>query len=124
MTQRYSNRGVRVPHTAEMQQLHCQRRIAIATLSLFAGTSSLKDDINATFRTYDGVVADGNGIRYRLPNIDGIFPDDAAIKQLCSHVFRPQHAFTKSNNLELIEQLKVLAIFFSIRHSQIARHFK
>ncbi len=121
------SRNTRVVYLATTQELSTESyywRLWISVKNLPIVRRNWLDELADTFRVFDGAVIERNGKPYELPLVDKVFGHDPDMRWL-SYYLKSDHSglFPRSRSHK-IERLRLLDLYFRIKHPEIAGHFK
>lgn len=107
----------------ELNDQHYRRRLWMAARNIKISRRSWLDELTDTFRDFDGTILYRSNVPYKMPDIDEVFGHDPSMRWL-GYVLTP----TASNEAPFmrtrkVERLRVLDLYFRIKHPQIARNF-
>ena len=107
----------------ELGNEHYYRRLWLAARNIKISRRSWLNELANTFRDFNGVVIYRAGISYRIPCLDDVFGDDPDMRWL-GYYLKPDrsgdHPLSKTRKME---RLRLLDLYFRIKHPDIARHF-
>lgn len=83
------------------------------------------DAIADAVRDFDGQIVYAPGIPYRIPCVDEIFGDDPEMRWLGHYLTAGDpDGTTPLRRCTKLERLRLMDLYFRIRHPEIAKHFE
>lgn len=111
-------RVITVASDAQLLNPHYRRRLWIALRNEGISRRKWPDALAAAIYDFDGAILNPNGTRWNIPDIDDVMGDPrwlSALLEECNG--EPCRDTCK------IERLRILDLYFRIKHPNIQRHF-
>ena len=119
-------RGVIYIATAEellSRSYYCRLWVAARNISISTSRRSWLDAIADAIRDYKGLICHPGGARYKIPIVDDIFGGDHDMRWLSYFLLPDDSGRLPKMKTRKVERLRLIDLFFKIRHPDIARHF-
>ncbi|MGE4069829.1 MAG: hypothetical protein AB7E72_01485 [Lysobacterales bacterium] len=109
----------------ELGDIQYYLRLWIAARNITIGRRSWLDEIANTLRDYHGTIWASDGETYAIPLVDEVFGDDPDMRWMSDYL-RPsdQDCERPARISSLPTRVRLIDLYFRIKHPEIARHFK
>lgn len=97
-------------------------RLWIAARNAAISRRSWLDEIADAIRDFDGSILDELGLDYPIPDIDEVFGNDSEMRWFGYYLKENRFGYPFSTS-QKFERLRMVDLYFKIRHPDIARHF-
>lgn len=111
-------RIVFVTEAEKFKSPHRRKRLWLAARNLKISRRNWPDEIADAIYNFDGDIMVGS-IRWPIPDIDNILGDP----RWFSYYFEEDEEGEPRRNVRLLERLRLIDLYFKIKHPNIARHF-
>ncbi len=101
---------------------YCRLWMAARNISISIPRRSWLDAIADAIRDYKGLICHTNGKPYQVPCIDTVF-GDTSMRWLSYFLLPDDTGRLPKMKTRKVERLRLIDLFFKIRHPDIARHF-
>lgn len=113
-----AKRVVVVASKAELTNPHYNKRLWLAARNMLISRRNWPDVIAAALYDFTGDIMLGNGMRWPIPDVDDVLGDP----RWFSYYFEDVGGEPR-RTVRLIERLRLIDLYFRIKHPHIARHF-
>ena len=116
-----SKRVVVVASKAELTNPHYNKRLWLAARNMLISRRNWPDEIAAALYHFEGDImfySDKRRMRWPIPDVDDVLGDP----RWFSYYFEDVEGEPR-RKVRLIERLRLIDLYFRIKHSHIARHF-
>ena len=96
-----------------------QKRLWLAARNMRISRREWPNVIADAIYNFNGDIMVGNGIRWPIPDVDNVLGDP----RWFSYYFEEDEEGEPRRDVRLIERLRLLDLYFKIKHPNIARHF-
>lgn len=107
----------------ELNDIHYLRRLWMAIKNVKISRRSWLEELTATFRDFNGIVLYRSDVPYKMPDIDDLFGNDPTMRWLGYFLATPPRNEKAPARTRVIERLRVLDLYFRIKHPHISRNF-
>lgn len=98
---------------------HLRKRMWLATRNMKISRRSWPDEIADAIYNFNGNIMVSNGMRWPIPDVDKVLGDP----RWFSYYFEEGEDGEPRREVRLIERLRLIDLYFKIKHPLIARHF-
>ena len=113
-----TKRVVVVASKAELTNPHYNKRLWLAARNMLISRRNWPDVIADALYHFNGEIMIGNGMRWPIPDVDDVLGDP----RWFSYYFEDVDGEPR-RKIRLIERLRLIDLYFRIKHPHIARHF-
>ena len=118
-----AKRVVYVCTDAEIRNEHYYRRLWLAVKNLKISRRQWLDELADCFCAFNGEVRYLSGECFQIPDLDEAFGDDCDMRWLSQYMASTSEGNSPKSKSRKLERLRLLDLYFRIRHPNIARHF-
>ena len=116
-------RVIYVATTEELRNEHYYRRLWMAVRNISIPRRAWLDELSNTFRDFQGNAIHRSGLPYALPLVDEVFGDDYDMRWLGYYLQPDSNDNYPKSQSRKMERLRLLDLYFRIRHPEISYHF-
>ncbi|WP_158657796.1 hypothetical protein [Agarilytica rhodophyticola] len=116
----------RVIYIATREELSCHcyyLRLWMAVKNINISRRLWLDELADTFRDFPGHVLQRNGHPFIIPCLDDVFGNDPDLRWLGYYLREDKTGIHPNSISRKMERLRLLDLYFRIKHPLIARHF-
>lgn len=119
------DKGVFLATDEELSDAHYYLRLWLAARNVQCSRRAWLDEIADTLRDFEGTIWTPNGEAYEVPLVDEVFGDDADMRWMSDYLRPSDFDCRKPARISARpSRVRLIDLYFRIRHPQIARHFK
>ncbi|CAD84153.1 hypothetical protein [Nitrosomonas europaea] len=96
-----------------------KKRLWLAARNMNISRREWPNVIADAIYNFDGIILLSNGIRWPIPDVDKVLGDP----RWFSYYFEEDEKGDPHRDVIMLERLRLIDLFFKIKHPEIARHF-